>query len=162
ALGDLLAELERFEEGVALLREEREWFDANRGELDLDSVNVTGKLGRHLLRAHKFGEAEPLLRSALERTQQLGRPVEGLLIPKRDLGYLLSLRGNHEEGEKLLREALATSIDLHGEGSITVARVRVMLGKALDQRRFALAVQGKRDEADQLLRREVLPLMERA
>jgi eukaryotic-like serine/threonine-protein kinase len=80
----------------------------------------------------RYGDAEPLLREAAnERVARFGRLHDDTLAGLYKLARTLIDKGAPGEGEQVLRETLASSLELHGPDHLSTAFLRAELARAL-------------------------------
>ncbi|MEZ4455326.1 MAG: serine/threonine-protein kinase [Gemmatimonadales bacterium] len=84
--------------------------------------------GKYFLRLHRYGEAEAVLREALDlRLTNLDSTSTGVANARRELGFALIGLGRRAEAAPLLEAALPRLVAAFGEADATVVRTRQAL-----------------------------------
>ena len=123
-----------FEKAVALTR-------SLPGDVDVELATALADWSGNLMMEEKYDQAESQLKEAIGRLRRRNKDDPRVAGPLRMLGRLHTYRGNAEQGEKLIREALAIDLRHHGAESWEVADDSDMLG-------FQLLKEGHLSAAD--------------
>ena len=126
-------DVSELDEALELL--ERSYYDAAGLGLDRLSFDVALSLVRVSVDRSRFELAERWSRHARALARRLGERPEDLAEVHLARGLLARSRGELEQAEAALREALAVREDLHEAGHPSIAAVRFELGHTLILRR---------------------------
>ncbi|KAJ1639406.1 hypothetical protein T492DRAFT_1117215 [Pavlovales sp. CCMP2436] len=133
-----------------VLSELRAWLAQTGGAAltaEPGNLGLTDSLGRLLQAQGKLGEAEPLLRRALEgREEQLGESHPDTLASVNNLAVLLKAQGKLAEAEPLYRRALEGHEKQFGASHLNTLN-------SVNNLAALLQAQDKLDESEPLLRR---------
>lgn len=146
-VGGLYEALGAYDEADHHLSTAVDLFRTESGARSEEVAEALGRWGFVLGELDRIDEAVEVLRESAEIRRELG-DEEAVASTFNQLGMMLSYRGEYEEAERLLREALDTKIRLYGEVDASVAVTMSNLG-------LTLKWSGDADAAEPLYRRAI-------
>jgi len=127
-IGATLIDLDRYDEGAALMHEAYEWRRKTWGERNGNTLTSMNNLAALYARLGRYSDARPLMQRAMElRIEEYGMKHPRTLIARANFARVIEGMGEREQAIAMLEAVRADQLEVLGESHAHTAHVQNML-----------------------------------